>query len=715
MGRGGCGGCCSKVGDEVDHDPSYNGPIKKRSCTDVLCLLFFILFIAGWGVVSVYSFMNGNPAQLFYPSNSQGEICGNGDYVDKPNLLFFDLTRCIQLSAALSGCATPQVCVSKCPTIYWSYVEGPFKQLEEYCTMLSPGEFENTSIEELVKSRKCPAYILPSTQILGRCVPDFGLHTETSEEMMKINNLKREDQTDVNDKSLKEGIDYLLKVIDLRGVWEKLISDLSVYWWIIFICLLLAMVLSFCWIVLLRCAAAPMIWLSLLLCIALLVGATVFSWLRYHEILQAGSKTNEDDPFLPPVVTSLSSYYHNKELWLVLSIILSVFTGVILIVLFFLRSRIRIAIELIEEASKAIGSNMATLFFPIGPFLGQVLTILWFTLVAVFLATCGGPQFKVVDLCDDMTCINTETNQPYRVNEVCEPSTFNCTTVCPQAKCVFYKFGPSSLESGLQVYNMFALFWLVFFVQAMGEMVLAGVFAGWYWTFDKKHDLPSHPILSSFYRTVRYHLGTLAFGSLILTFIRMIRVAIEYVQDKLKQYGEDNPVVKAVLCMCKCCFYCLEHCIKFLNRNAYIMTAVYGYNFCAGARRAFSLLARNLVRVVVLDKVTDFILFIGKVIVVALVILTSTALFQSNAKSLDRELNYQAIPIILILVSTYAIASCFFSVYNMAVDTIFLSFLEDIEKHDGSPEKPYFMDEDLRRILGYHDHQIENNEEPVKS
>ena len=74
---------------------------------------------------------------------------------------------------------------------FWWINQAWNKNINCILSVLSPGEFENTSIEELVKSRKCPAYILPSTQILGRCVPDFGLHTETSEEMMKINNLKR--------------------------------------------------------------------------------------------------------------------------------------------------------------------------------------------------------------------------------------------------------------------------------------------------------------------------------------------------------------------------------------------------------------------------------------------------------------------------------------------------------------------------------------------
>ena len=37
------------------------------------------------------------------------------------------------------------------------------------------------------------------------------------------------------------------------------------------------------------------------------------------------------------------------------------------------------------------------------------------------------------------------------------------------------------------------------------------------------------------------------------------------------------------------------------------------------------------------------------------------------------------------------IISAFFGVYSMAVDTLFLCFLEDLERNDGSAEKPYYM------------------------
>ena len=52
-----------------------------------------------------------------------------------------------------------------------------------------------------------------------------------------------------------------------------------------------------------------------------------------------------------------------------------------------------------------------------------------------------------------------------------------------------------------------------------------------------KSKIPSAPLTASFYRTFRYHLGTLAFGSLIIAIIRMIRVMIEYIEEKLKEVG----------------------------------------------------------------------------------------------------------------------------------------------------------------------------------
>ena len=399
----GCCGCEDEVApdEDQDYDPSDKGPNSSRSCTDVICLLLLIVFCGTWFGVACYAFSRGNPFQLIHPSNSEGEICGRGANEGKPNLLFFDLSRCVKLSAALAGCPTPQVCVKTCPDHYWSYVEGKEDKLKQFCTGLSPGEFESgsTDVLRLVKQRKCPAYLLPSKPFFGRCVPTFGLVRSTESanitRTIQTKRIQTSNEENLDEGNLREGIAYLMKVIDLRSYGEKFLVDLAQYWWIVLLALLLACVLSFGWIVLMRFAAAPVIGISIGLCILLLVGTTAFSFYKYATLAEAGVEAVQDDIFLPPVVSSLSGYYYNKNTWLGLGIVVGVLTLIILFVLLFLCKRILIAIQLIEEASKAIGTMMTTLVFPIAPSILQGLVILWFLVVASFLATAGDKEYQV--------------------------------------------------------------------------------------------------------------------------------------------------------------------------------------------------------------------------------------------------------------------------------------------------------------------------------
>ena len=186
--------------------------------------------------------------------------------------------------------------------------------------------------------------------------------------------------------------------------------------------------------------------------------ATAFSWVKYYEFSTKGSYAEEDDIFLPPLVSNFSSYYYNKDTWLVVGIILAVVSLVLTLVLIFLINRIKIAIELIEEASKAVGEMPSMLFFPIVPFLAQLLVIIWFMVVGMFLATSGEKEYKVVGMTStDTFCTNPDTSELYQNNEQCEPESFaagcpqsSCTgDACPQ--CVFHKYGPSMAESWLQV------------------------------------------------------------------------------------------------------------------------------------------------------------------------------------------------------------------------------------------------------------------------
>lgn len=56
------------------------------------------------------AYAKGNPETLLHPKDSSGSRCGFDSHVrDKPYLIFFDLTKCIDPAVVFTGCNTPQV------------------------------------------------------------------------------------------------------------------------------------------------------------------------------------------------------------------------------------------------------------------------------------------------------------------------------------------------------------------------------------------------------------------------------------------------------------------------------------------------------------------------------------------------------------------------------------------------------------------------------
>jgi choline transporter-like protein 2/4/5 len=535
------------------------------------------------------------------------------------------------------------------------------------------------------------------------------------------------DGNPVTGEELNESIIRLRLLLELRNFGERVFSDLGDTWWMIGIALIGACILSFVWIILMRWITGIMVWTSITLCTLLFSGLLAYSVYNYVLL--------KDDPTAGGTILSISpSAYYLQDLagqrntWLAIAIVTGVILLVIVMVLIALRQRINIAIELIEQGSKAVGQMCSALTFPAMPFLLHIGVVAWFCVVAMSLSSAGYAEYRVFQedknvarsvfapkvheaghdhgavICPNFSCLNAN-GSTFHVGAVCDAEEFNST--CPNAaqctpkvSCIFYKYVRSAdATSWMPWYNLFGCYWASFFVSGLGELILAGVFARWYWTRNK-NNVPNCSLCRSIYDAFRYHLGTVAFGSLIIAIIRFIRTIVSYVEKKLKLYNND--LTRCLLCCCKCCLYCLERFMRFISRNAYIMTAVKGTNFCSSAKDAFNLLMRNILRVLVLNKMVDFLLFMGKLVIVAGVGVLSYFFFSGNIKEFESvipKLNYLFTPIVIIVIGSYWIASCFFGVYEMAVDTLFLCFLEDLERNDGSIEKPYFMSKGLQKVL----------------
>lgn len=253
---------------------------------------------------------------------------------------------------------------------------------------------------------------------------------------------------------------------------------------------------------------------------------------------------------------------------------------------------------------RAVTCILSTLFFPIIPWILHLLVVVYGISISLYLYTIWKPNYRVEMLNDGCTC---EGSLNYVHNSTCVPDVFNAHCKqqwsgepCILSACNLVNKDRPWFINYFHAINLVGFYWLFFFISAFGEMVLAATFATWYWTF-KKRDVPYFTISIGFWRTLRYHLGTLALGSLILTICRIIRLILEYINKKVKK--ANNDCANATMCCCRCFFYILENFLRFINNNAYIMCAVHGKGFCRSARDAFNLLMRNVIRVVVINKV----------------------------------------------------------------------------------------------------------------
>ncbi|XP_059093581.1 choline transporter-like protein 2 [Tigriopus californicus] len=255
-------GCCESQVDSSEI-PFHLNP-KDRKCTDVLMLIIFLLGLGIWVYIGMFALTHGDVNKLIYPTNSQGEICGIGPHLGRPNVLYFDLLKCLSLASSVAGCPTPQVCVAECPTNSYSVQfemqkitpEAVIKDhIEPYCLR---NITDQDSVGDLVKTRTCPSYWVQSRPVLGRCLPDILSVMEqenTSQTRGDIFQLSSQNLTSDRDigyvrldlvdeqmtmNKLRNATHTALGVIGARDFFQKVTEDLTSTWPVIISCLFLS-------------------------------------------------------------------------------------------------------------------------------------------------------------------------------------------------------------------------------------------------------------------------------------------------------------------------------------------------------------------------------------------------------------------------------------------------------------------------------------------
>nr|XP_057947616.1 choline transporter-like protein 1 [Doryrhamphus excisus] len=622
-------GCCSSKESKRDWNP-----LEERSCTDIPWLIIFILFCIGMACICGFTIVTGATTRLIYGYDSYGNICGrNNTKIQGVDLSGRNMVD-NKYVFFLDPCSI-DIINRKMKSISLCVSKCPATELKTHYDLK---QFALNNGSALCTYDISPTRYPGHADRLTKC-PKLPVPPSKSVPLSR-----RCIPADISCYA-ELAVSFFNLVID-NNIISRVVAGVMASKDIIVGLCALSLVLSLIMMVVIRYISKVMVWIISILTVIGTLGGTGVLWWLYVDHRNA-LNNNTTSVFGKEVAAD------NVKALLVYAICATVFTVVLLLVMVFMRKRVSLTISLFHVAGKVFIHIPLLVLQPFWTFLCLMLFWVYWLAVLLLLGLAGSPVK------------NNSTN------------------------LVEYQMsGPARY---LVWYHAVGLIWISEFILAFQQMSIAGAVVTYYFTRDKSR-LPSTPILSAMLRTLRYHLGTLAKGSFIITMVKIPRLILMYIHSKLK--GKENACARCMLKSCVCCLWCLEKCLAYLNQNAYTATAINSTSFCTSARDAFTILVENALRVAAINTVGDFVLFLAKVLIVA-----CTAFASVLALNYHREYTVWVLPLLIICLFAYMVAHCFLSVFENVVDVLFLCFAVDAKYNNGSPGREYFMDKSLMEFV----------------
>ena len=632
---------------------------KRRSCRDIPCCLIFLLFWAGMVTIAIIALQRGDPLRLYHGFDSYGNVCGRKenpsipnvtlsgmDMSDRPYLLYFDLTK-TKLGKLFVNPLLEKV--------------NP-KLREDFKSSLTKDDLQINEDRSalMICVKRCPDHFMLTTEQFKKYKEETGANVCTYNTVITANT---EQDTlmgpcppfvlqtipvlnrcipllGVANKKLKAVGDILKRIdTDIFGYSRKLISDVYSSWKLLVIICLLAFVLSFFMMLCLGLLAQITTYVIGLVILCASVFFTCWIWYVYYV-----ERTNTVDI---SVELGLPSYEGSENTLLTIAIIATCIAAIIICMILFLRKSIALMVAIFKEVGVAMATIPSMLVVPplsLACILGVVGAWL---IISVYIYTASKPV---------ATAFGTAV------------------------------FTQPSYTTYVWVYYVIGLFWGVQFLLAALEMTLAGAFADYYAVSEEA--MLSLPLLKSFWRMIRYHLGSLAFGSLILAIARLFRYIIKAIMRETQRNAHRSLVAEFISKCFQCCFWCLEKFLKFINRNVYIQIAAQGDSFCSATKNVFSILTHNPTHFIVIGSIGSFFLFLAKLVVAVLSFVAGyyfLRLFRCD------HISEIVVPVMIGSVIAYVIAYVFFYVFKIGVDTFLVCYCFEKSLSNQMNEKEEFI------------------------
>uniref|UniRef100_A0A7E4UU58 Choline transporter-like protein n=1 Tax=Panagrellus redivivus TaxID=6233 RepID=A0A7E4UU58_PANRE len=630
-----------------------------RTCTDTPMLLLFFLFLVGSVLVAGYAAIYGDPYKLLYGTDSFGNTCGRqnpklaiigadkngtilpgatkqifpmsgGDMTNKKFLFPLDVRHVLD---------TVWICVESCPPKTLS----DLKSFIDYgntganlCTY-DFKDFNTLSRADLANIGSCPKLpVHQSEAILNRCIP--------SDLLVFASDIVDNVVGYVHD------FDFVRQISnDLLIVWKE----------VVFICFV-SLAVSLAMVFLIRFFAPILVYLVYAAVALFAIGLSGALWYCWYTTSKAAEKAIaarlasggiEDVEVLADRFSAEIRF--DARTLLALSVVFTIISVLLLVVVWCLWPRGTLVIDLFKQAGKALRKMPCLLIQPVFTSVTLITYFAVWAVVGLYLYTSANPSIVPLKSLD-----NLETPKSIPI----------------------VRFELSQWQRYLAFYHFFALIWVTEFIFAAQRMIIAGAIACWYFARDRNN--MGSPVCQSTLILFRYHLGSIAFGSIIITLVKLPRYICTYAYAKLS--ASESVLIKYVLGCIIALLACIEKCLRYLHHNAYTVIAISGSSFCPAAKTATNILLDNAVNVATINSVGDFVLFLAKAMVAVGIGIYSGYTFRSNPN-----VELWLAPTAICTVVAYFVASCFVSVYEMIIDTVFLCYAEEtaiVARSNGSQD-----------------------------
>ncbi|GAA5981605.1 hypothetical protein JCM5350_008046 [Sporobolomyces pararoseus] len=136
---------------------------------------------------------------------------------------------------------------------------------------------------------------------------------------------------------------------------------------------------------------------------------------------------------------------------------------------------------------------------------------------------------------------------------------------------------------GLMVFAVFSFYYTSQFIVNLFLTIEAGIFGTYYYSGPGATKVA----WGAFKRASTYSFGSIAFGSLIVALLDVLRAFFQLLRSY--ENSEGNMVGAAIACVAQCCIGCITSLVEYFNRYAYIEIALYGKSYIRAAKDTWNL------------------------------------------------------------------------------------------------------------------------------